>query len=257
VAIISTSINHLLLELSFLKGFFDSYKFIGVSQGWTLTVEETFYFLFPFIILLSRKRNPLFSFISILTVGLALYFLGHYLQFHNFFYPINFVLLYTFFGRAFEFFIGMQLGKTFVSKAEENINERLIPARTLIGIGGIFLVLYLMSMYQGPKYIYGIFHPTGIILNNLVLPIFIYFLFEGLIFENSLLKDILSTKTFDILGKSSYAFYLIHFTLMRAILKPISLPYLLFFVSIILISIFAYYLIEEPARKIINGVGRK
>jgi len=58
------------LNISMLRGFFDQFKFTGIAQGWTLTIEETFYLLAPllFILLKRNKMNllvlPLF-FISI------------------------------------------------------------------------------------------------------------------------------------------------------------------------------------------------
>ena len=52
-----------LANITFVKGFCDSLKFTGVGQGWTLTVEECFYFTAPVIFLLSRKppasRRPI------------------------------------------------------------------------------------------------------------------------------------------------------------------------------------------------------
>lgn len=42
----ASQIATVILQLTFVRGFFDSYKFIGVGQGWTLTVEESFYHSF-------------------------------------------------------------------------------------------------------------------------------------------------------------------------------------------------------------------
>lgn len=43
------------LNITFLRGFIESTKFSLVAQGWSLTVEETFYFLAPVIFLLLRR----------------------------------------------------------------------------------------------------------------------------------------------------------------------------------------------------------
>jgi len=50
-----------LLNITFLKGFFEVFKFSGIGQGWSLTVEESFYLLAPlFFLLIKRSKFCLF-----------------------------------------------------------------------------------------------------------------------------------------------------------------------------------------------------
>ena len=61
--------------------------------------------------------------------------------------------------------------------------------------------------------------PPGIALNNLVLPLFIAALYWGLIRERSPIRAVLSTRVAGLLGRSSYAFYLIHIAPVLTILS--------------------------------------
>ncbi len=56
----------------------------------------------------------------------------------------------------------------------------------------------------------GLHNPFGIFTNNYLLPICIATFFYGLITESSNLKKILANPFVELLGKSSYIFYLIH-----------------------------------------------
>ena len=80
----------LVLQLTFVRGFFDAYKFIGVGQGWTLTVEECFYSLFPIIIAAIRKWGFVVILVSVYFIGVILTGIGFLINFHGFFSPPTF-----------------------------------------------------------------------------------------------------------------------------------------------------------------------
>lgn len=76
-------------------------------QGWTLTVEECFYFAAPFL-LVGLRKTP----INLLLYGLLLPMLGAALVYYaphplGFFESFTFLFTLTFFGRRFEFLAGM------------------------------------------------------------------------------------------------------------------------------------------------------
>jgi peptidoglycan/LPS O-acetylase OafA/YrhL len=57
---------------------------------------------------------------------------------------------------------------------------------------------------------FGLESPIGIITNNYILCIAVTFFFYGLLTETTMLKGILANPFVELLGKSSYIFYLIH-----------------------------------------------
>jgi len=95
----------------------------------------------------------------------------------------------------------------------------------------------------------------GGILRQLVLRFIVAAHFYGLITEPTRWRNLLASKTFQILGWSSYTFYLIHY-------GPIADYYLEFgphaggfsglFIFINIASIIIYYLIEKPCQSLIR-----
>jgi peptidoglycan/LPS O-acetylase OafA/YrhL len=103
------------LNVTLLRGYFQSFFFyFGVAPAWSLTVEETFYLLAPFMLLsLRRSWLPLLGYLALFTaagVGAVHLFQGKPL---GFFGDLHYMQTYTFFGRCFEFLVGMGLGWVF------------------------------------------------------------------------------------------------------------------------------------------------
>ena len=247
-------VRNFFLEATFLRGFFDEFKFLGVGQGWTLTVEETFYFLFPFMVFFIKKSRLSFVLLGIYLIGFFLFTIGAAIEFHSFFYPERFIILYTFFGRAAEFIIGMFLALILL-KRDTILPKNGIPWTTLIGIIGCLGGLFIMSRYQSPEVAYGVFTWQGMFLNNIILPIFIATLFFGLITEETIFRKVLGSRLFVLLGKASYAFYLFHIGPLRSLfIDKITNHWALAFLLTILCSIAIYYFIEEPSRHKIRNI---
>jgi peptidoglycan/LPS O-acetylase OafA/YrhL len=175
--------------------------------------------------------------------------------------PPRYLLLYSFFGRFFEFYVGIWLAKR-VAKAEAAGPPRArFPLFTLGGIAGIAaVVVALAALRVTPRgtYEYGLYHPAGVVLNNLVLPLLTGAFYWGLIREASLLRRILSTRVADLLGRSSYAFYLVHLGLfgnvlgyllgITALLESVGAR----FVFVTMLSILLYAGIESPANRFLR-----
>lgn len=233
------------LSLSFLKGFFSEYKFIVISQTWTLTVEMVFYLLAPFIFVLAKTRASLvLQFILIFLIGMLITTGGKIDNLQNFISSHLFLLIYTFFGRCFEFLVGILLALLVLKKSI------ILPGRrfTYIGLTGVILAIILVSSYQSPVYRYGIFSPQGLLVYNFVLPILIAFFFLGLIAEKTYVSLFLSNSLMQILGKSSYAFYLIHVGIFTDLLPSfLKFNMLTFFISVNILAIVLYLIIEKPA----------
>lgn len=247
------SIKVFFLNITFLKGLFSDFVFTGINQGWSLTVEEMFYFTAPlFFILLRRNRyNLIFIPVIILSSGflLSTYFSNH--SFYGLLGSNRFMLNYTFFGRCFEFFIGIALSFYF----KRNQFKLKTKWATYSGAFIILLSLILLNLVRGDGK-YGVINPLGIIINNLLLPILgIAVLFWGLLTEKNLIQKILASPLFVMLGKSSFIFYLIHLGVIEIFIKhTITSNIYLIFILINIISILLNKWIEEPLNNFIRKI---
>ena len=262
----------LFLNIFFIRGFFDDLKFTGVGQGWSLTVEECFYLLAPvFFIGIKKNKNNLFYYpLLLLAFGITIVLVFSNFSVFGFFKNFQFLFLYTFFGRCIEFFIGMKLALIVLDK-NEKIYTR--PIFTTIGLFGMALAISVLVFLPLNGREFGLYHPFGIFTNNIILPIAIAVLYYGLMIEKSGLQKFLSSPAMQLLGKSSYIFYLIHIGVIANFLKNISrntidllfnwfdnhglewvpeklndsiLYIALVFVLLNLVSIVLYKLMEEP-----------
>lgn len=199
----------LILNIFFLRGFFDDFKFTGVGQGWSLTVEESFYFLAPLFFMQMKKNKKAIVYLPVLllSTGCLLVLICRNFSFFGFFGNFTFMFLYTFLGRCVEFFVGMGLALIVLKQKEE---DKKYPVFTVLGILGIAASIGIMTGVPLVGIEYGLYHPVGIVSNNLILPIGIAFFYFGIIKEKSLIRNFLSSTTMQLLGKSSYIFYLIH-----------------------------------------------
>ncbi len=199
------------MNLLFVRGFFDDLKFTGVGQGWSLTVEECFYLSAPFFFVLLKRWRGYWWLLPLCIVGFGIALVAFFSQFNwwGFYGNYRFMFLYTFTGRCIEFFVGMALAKVLL--------DRPLPKRlgtcgfTLLGAFGVLLCIGLLSLLPINSSIpFGLHQPAGIAINNVLLPLAICVLFYGLITEASLFQQLLATPFMQILGKSSYIFYLLH-----------------------------------------------
>lgn len=240
-----------LSNITFLKGFFNDLKFTLIAQGWSLTVEECFYFSAPIILMLVSKRKfyffllpiliLLWGFIMVLTIGK--------LNIFGLFEDFKFMLIYTFFGRCIEFFVGIALALIILKN-----KDFFLVKKTYLALLGIIICIVWLGLIKGDEKS-GLRQPLGIFINNFILPINISLFFWGLITEKTLINKFLSTKVMVILGKSSFIFYLIHMGVFHIFISTyISKNSLIAFLLLNLISICLYFLIEEPLNKVIRNL---
>jgi peptidoglycan/LPS O-acetylase OafA/YrhL len=247
------------LNITLLRGFFQDFVVTGVVPGWTLTVEETFYLLAPLLLIGLVRVNRSSKYLLLLLYLIVILSIGFLLvkvapHKYGFFISNGYMLNMTFFGRCFEFISGMALA-VFIRNSSGDLRTSFSWATWLglvwIGVAIYFAMLGLAGHTptdQGA----GITSLGRNILNNFFVPPGIVLLYWGLIYEKTWLRSILSSKLFDLLGKSSYVFYLIHMSVFSmAIGRYLSHNPLVIFVLLLLASIVMHRFIEEPMHKLI------
>lgn len=199
----------LVMHITFVRGFFYNLWDTGIAQGWSLTVEECFYFSAPIIFLIAKKYHKFYIQPLVITgIGCMLVLIFSHLNWYGFFGNFTFMMVYTFLGRCFEFFVGIQLALLVKKRGLKTYGKFKF---TYAGFLLIFVCIWLMSTLAIPAgWTAGLHNPFGIVTNNYLLPIAIATFFYGLLSETTVLKKILANPFVELLGKSSYIFYLIH-----------------------------------------------
>lgn len=234
---------HYLLNITFLKGFFDEYKFTGIGQSWSLTVEELFYFSAPvaFLLLKKNRKNLVLLPVCLMCTGMLLVVLFRHMDIHGFFGSFRFMFSYTYFGRAIEFFTGIALAL----QIQKHGTAGKTKYYTYTGLLLILVCVVLIACFRQGDYP-GIYQPGGIFVNNLVLPLCVSVLFWGLIRERTIVQKILENPFTVLLGKSSYVFYLIHWGVFFTFISKFSSNIWIKFLVLNGLSIIIYKFLEEP-----------
>lgn len=248
------------IHLTLLKGFSNAHKFSGVATAWSLTVEECFYFLFPILALARIKKIPyLILLILIYLLGWFLFYVGDYHQFEGFFYPEQFVLLYTFFGRAFEFILGMLVSELILTNKIKNFKNPVYTYTGIIFSFATIVALTFIAFYsrvtENEKQVVAMFTSEGLLVHNFILPIGFALIILGLATENSRLQNFMSLPVFELFGRSSYIFYLLQagvFQMYLTYYLPNPENYIIF-ISMLVTSITLFLFVEDPLNRLIRG----
>ncbi|WP_185816916.1 acyltransferase family protein [Hymenobacter metallilatus] len=243
--------TELVQSITLTQAFFDSTKYIGIAQAWSLTVEECFYLCAPLAFWLLRKRlMPLWAQpFGLLALGclLVLVCAPFYTPLQGLFGSWKFMLLFTFPGRCFEFYAGIQLALLYQRGQLRRFRFR--ATWTLLGLGLMLACVCGMVLIKG-GYTYGQEHPLGVVLNNVALPGGILLFFAGLLTEETMLRRLLSSELLQVLGKSSYVFYLIHMGVLHDWLAAhVSANTGILFLLLNLLAILLHYGVEEPVSR--------
>jgi peptidoglycan/LPS O-acetylase OafA/YrhL len=230
-----------------------------IQPSWSLTVEECFYFLAPFFMILARRHNfwvpfalGCFFLMGALVISkLGIAFLG----------TPAFVLTTTFFGHFIEFFAGFYLALALMHLEKQGPTDAPGNKYTMTGLAGVLLlVLAMVIVYRRAP----ISFRSIIIINNFLIPVPIAVLYWGLIRENTFLSRLLSSNVSGLLGRSSYSFYLLHTLVINYIAVPLLLSrdgfrplyVLLTLVATWIASILLFVGYEEPVNLLIRRVFR-
>jgi len=247
---------NLLANYTLTHAFFYNQDNYIIWQSWSLTVEECFYFLAPFIIFIIKKRGfiPSVLFAGLLLVcALLVSRLGTPLL-----KTPSFIFSLTFFGNFAEFYAGVFLALVMMKKEGKGPTSLKGLTYTLSGALGVVILIIVMSfIYARPT----LNMKLIILINNFLIPIPIAALYYGLMCERSLAARLLSARFTAILGKSSYTFYLLHGIIIYNVCVPWFLPlfgnnYVLCAIITCaftwLLSALIFMLFEEPVNNLIR-----
>lgn len=238
------------LNLTLSKGFSETYLFSGIAQSWSLTVELCFYLTAPFLFVALKRWGLLSLTVCIIGSGLLIWAMVWWLfgstdLKQGLEKGLPFLLFYTFFGRSFEFVLGMWLAHRWQQ------NQSLyIPYAMRIGL----LIISCCILWQtgvpqltaNPS----LLTRSEIVAYNFVLPVGISLFFLGLLSSTSALRRVLSHSVVQSLGRSSYAFYLIHIGVVAHGLQRAGIDNrFLLFGLLVLIAHGLYVFIEKPLHR--------
>ena len=167
----------------------------------------------------------------------------------------DFVVGYTFFGNASEFFVGMYTAKVILGFEAGRLDKKNRGSTvTFLSVCGVMLCIYCLSTLASDDYAFGVLSPMGRVVDHIMLPCFIGALFYGLITETSLIRSLLQNKLMVLLGESSYIFYLIHMGVFSGLIENhITKNYMMMFVILNMIAIFFYFTIEKPCHRFLKN----
>ena len=236
------------LNLTLLKAFFEKEKYTGILQGWSLTVEESFYLLAP--LLFYGFRKSVSTVVLLLAFGCLLVFIAKQAGATSFFNSYDLMLGWSLFGRSFEFYCGYKLAQYLKAK---RTHERKGSLFTWLGSLGILAGLVIIGYAIEQQFVFEFPLSPFLLFNNFVFPLAITLWFYGLVTERTLLSKLLSSKLFHVLGKSSYAFYLIHFGwFFEVFYFHVHSSRISAFFFLVTCSIAIYYLFEEQVNQFLR-----
>jgi peptidoglycan/LPS O-acetylase OafA/YrhL len=246
----SDKLTAIVLNLTLTRAYFQEMQYLGVVTAWSLTVEESFYLLAPFMFMGLRRTSRVLvaAPVLLLAVGALLVVVCSALRPpYGLLASFDFMLFHTFFGRCVEFFVGMGLAWWWLRHPVAGRQGWF----TVLGVAGIVgCVLLHAAMQHSSGIPYPVLLYGGIALSNLLMPFPVALLLLGLVTERTWLQRLLQTKVFDVLGKSSYAFYLIHIGVIDTFFyQNVSANLFARLASTTLLSIAIYYGIENPLQK--------
>jgi peptidoglycan/LPS O-acetylase OafA/YrhL len=232
----------------------------AIAQAWSLNVELCFYLLAPLLYLWMKKSwyYPVLVCLGLLGLTTLTGFLWH--QFNGnplgVLHPFDFLLQSTFFGRFMEFLWGMGLAAFMQGHLRWNM---LLPKKhqTLIGAIGIVLMLYLIGLLEPNIFTHGTDHPLGLVLRATLFPWLVICLLHGLITERTLLQRFFGSAPMELLGKASFAFYLIHISYVNIRIRELVLLPDRNFVLLWVLSVLLFLIFEKPVHQSLRRLIQK
>ncbi|HFI8090621.1 TPA: acyltransferase family protein [Escherichia coli] len=225
----SKTLTNILLMQSWIPK--EDYYFSLNGVSWSLSDELFFYLMFIPLIYTSITKKVITA-ISIITLLLTIYFLK-IIQTEE----LNHWLYYIFpVSRLVEFICGMIIYACWKNSRQQTVDSLLF----LISLLPLLIAIYYSNNINNSLR-YSLYY---------LLPMIIFFT-SCIYLRNGVIHTILSSKTLELLGKSSFIFYLIHQPIILFCFKifghnPGPLYLIALLVIITIVSIILYKLVEEP-----------
>jgi len=238
------------------------------APSWSLSAEVYFYLAFPFLIgpiwRLSRKISfillMVLFLVSFVPWLLSMALLPAEVHSVGATAPISNDSIAVFLRsspvlRIHEFALGICLARLVLDPASSRVSSRL-PAHPLAGLAiGSALVGIVTVADWIPR----------LLVHSGVLDLFYAFVIVFLIRSNGVFTRLLATRPFVLLGEASYGIYILHIPVRNLLLvaadphgqRALGLGFLGFYLLVVIgVSLLGYRLVEEPARRYINALGR-
>ena len=256
-SVIDTLSNIILLQSWYPNGQ-GTFSYNGVS--WTLSCELFFYLTLPFVLFTCSRRalqtKTALIFVAMLLIMAAIWLAslsaGHDIVEYSFkwwFYVISPYL------RWMDFLFGIALGYAFLKV------KSVKPKKT-----NVFSLLEVLSLFSVVGFYFYFLHeelPFKWNYSAYFNPLFgaIIYIFS---FQSGLLSKFLSMQAFTYLGRISFSIYMTHQVLMFywnryivnlnyiASTKEEALNQLIYCAAVLIMSVFTYHAIENPARRAIH-----
>jgi peptidoglycan/LPS O-acetylase OafA/YrhL len=245
------------LNLTCLRGFFDRFLYSGLLQGWSLTVEACFYLSAPWLLFSSRRR-PVALLLwpaGLLGIGalLVVSFSQHPL-YGGFFASYGFMLESTFFGRSSEFLTGIALAYFLQRQAPPAGSSFWRRAGGPLGLLLLLTAKVFLPFDNDPA---AATRLPALVVNHLLLPLSLAGTFYGLLIERSWSSRVLGSRLFQLLGRSSYSFYLLHLGVLQLALRNhVTSNILLLFLLLNLLAILLFRWVEHPVQQWLTPAAR-
>ena len=237
----------------FIQNFFKVQPtFFGIS--WSLSIEEWFYVLFPFVLFLIKKINTTISTKKLFGIGISV-FLIYFLVMRFLAFPNSNFTFYegvrkvAFFRLdAIAFGILMAFGFEYFKEIISSKKYQLLAIGILILIFNQYFIF--KNNYSNLYYFNTIYYSVLGLGIALIFPFF-----KEIKTQNSLL-----IKPITFISKISYSLYLVHWLVYKFLdliyFNAISgsIKFILFFILSFVVAIFTYQFIEKPMMKFRNKI---
>lgn len=241
-------------DVALWKYFFFIQNFFGVQPtffgvSWSLSVEEWFYILFPFVLWMIKKEQPSISVKSLFRIGIFT-FLGYFLLMRFLAFPEYRFSFYEGVRKIAFFRLDSIAFGILAAFGFEFFNEKIRANKYLFLLIGI--VLIIVNQYIIFKNNYTHLHYFNTLYYS-VLGI-------GLMLIFPFFRDFKTRKPFILNGitfisKISYSLYLLHWLVFKFLelsyfsAVPNPVKFILFFLISFTAAGFTYYFIEKPVMK--------